>query len=339
MAMTENMIALIRAITNNDMPKARAYARCCVAEDTSKKNAYDCKVLANALDPSLNPQLEDVPIAVRGMLEVENPRETFRVPRYHLSTREAELFGYIDRMRRVCGELAQMGIRRPNTTLLHGASGTGKTSFGRYVAALFDMPFYYVNFSRLVDSLMGKTSQNIASIFDYVRTVPCVLMLDEIDTVSTRRSGGGGGSTGELNRVTVTLMQEFDKLNNNQIVIGASNRLDIIDPALLRRFARTHEITVPADAVEASRVIKLLLDDAGIAYDRDEIIAFCEAHPGKSQAWLEGVTVEEIARAIEARQMVDAGLLSSCNALETGKAAFKLEIPAPTSEDGQTRML
>jgi len=119
----------------------------------------------------------------------------------------------------------------------------------------------------------------------------------------------------------------------------ALDRLDIIDPALLRRFARTHEITVPADSVEASRVIKLLLDDAGIAYDRDEIIAFCEAHEGKSQAWLEGVAVEEIARAIEARQMVDAGLLPSCNALETGKAAFKLEIPAPTSEDRQTRML
>lgn len=334
-ALTRNQLSIIDAISKNNMPRARNAALAALAEDESKKNRYECNRLKAALDPMLNPQLEEVPYAVRGMLEVEMPRETFHVSRYYLSPREAELFAYIDRMRKVCDELAQIGISRPNTTLVYGASGTGKTSFGRYVAARFDLPFYYINFARLVDSLMGKTSQNIAAIFDYVRTVPCVLMLDEIDTISTTRKGGGDGATGELNRVTVTIMQEFDKLVNTQIVIGATNRLDIIDPALLRRFARTHEITVPIDENEASSVIKLLLDDTGIAYESDNIIEFCKAKDGASQAWLINFSVEEIVRVIALRQAVE----ESCNDLETDKVSFHLEIPTTSSENNQQRIV
>ena len=93
------------------------------------------------------------------------------------------------------------------------------------------------------------------------------------------------------------------KLQNTQIVIGATNRLDIIDSALLRRFSRVHELTAPQDEIEASRVIKLLLDDCGIEYDRDELIGFCANNPGKSQSWLIGETVDRIASAIAHEQM------------------------------------
>ena len=303
-AMTSNQIALIRAIAQNDMSKARTYARACVAEDTTKKNEWECTRLAKLLDPAMNPDLEKLPYKIEGMLEVEHPKESFQVSRYYLSPREAELFTRIDRERKVCDELMAMRIRRTNTTLIYGESGTGKTTFGRFVAAMFGLPFYYVNFARLVDSLMGKTSQNIAAIFDYVQTTPCVLMLDEIDTVSTRRKGDGGGTGGEINRITVTLMQEFDKLQNTQIVIGATNRLDIIDRALLRRFSRVHEVLIPQGEIEASRVIKLLLDDCGIGYDRDNLIDFCMANSGRSQAWLIGKTIEEIAATLAVRQVM-----------------------------------
>lgn len=301
-AMTPNQISLIRAIVNNDMPQARRCARACVAEDTTKKNEWECKRLAKQLDPALNPDLEKLPWKIEGMLEVEHPKETFQVNRYYLSPREAALYFQINLERQVCDELMAMRIARSNTTLVHGESGTGKTTFGRYVAAMLDLPFYYVNFSRLIDSLLGKTSQNMAMVFDYVRTTPCVFMLDEIDTISTKRKGGGGGVGGELNRVTVTLMQEFDKLQNTQVVIGATNRLDIIDDALLRRFSRVHEITVPVDENEAASVVSLLLYDCGIIYDQDDVVEFCKANKGKSQAWLIGETVNRIAELIQLKK-------------------------------------
>ena len=300
-AMTDAQIMLIDAVAKNDFKKARSCARICVAEDTTKKNEWECKRLGKLLDPLFYPTFDEMPANLKGMLEAEMPSETFHVSRYYLSPREAYLFYQIDRDREVCYELMQMGIKRSNATLIHGASGTGKTSFGRYVAARFDMPFYYVNFARLVDSLMGKTAQNLAAVFDYIRNYKCVLMLDEIDTVSTRREGSGGGVGGELNRVTVTLMQEFDKLENTQIVIGATNRLDIIDDALIRRFTRIHEITTPMSSEEASNIVRCLLDDTSIDYDEDDLADFCEQHTGKSQAWLINETIDRIASLLAAR--------------------------------------
>lgn len=314
-AMTANQIMLIDAVAKNDMPKARAYAKRCIAEDGSKKNACDRERLARLLDPAQNPDLEKPPRKIEGMLEVEHPRESFQVERYYLSPREAALFSRIDRDRKVCEALMRMRISRSNTTLLHGASGTGKTTFGRFLAAMFDLPFYYVDFARLVDSLMGKTARNLAAVFDYVRTVPCVLMLDEIDTVSARRQGNGGGAEGELNRAVVTLMQEFDRLQNAQIVIGATNRLDVIDPALLRRFSRAHEVTVPQDGSEAFHIIRKLVDDCGIAYEHDELVDFCRNNIGESQAWFVNQAIERMADAVALNQALagsgDAGLAES----------------------------
>lgn len=303
-ALTNTQLGLIDAISKNDMPQARKLARICVADDTSKKNALDCKRLARALDPSLNPQLYDVPIDVKGFIEAELPAESFQVDRYYLSDRELEVFTYIDQMRSVCEELAGMGIKHPNTTLLFGASGTGKTTFSRYVAAKFDLPFYLVNFSRLIDSLMGKTSQNLVKVFDYIKTVPCVFMLDEIDTIAMVRKGGGDGPKGELNRVVVALMQEFDKLDNSHIIIGATNRLDILDPALVRRFSRVHEIVVPKSAKEATGIVKPLLKAADLSCDEGELVAFCNGNLGKSQAWFVNAAIDAIIAAISCRKQL-----------------------------------
>lgn len=299
MAMTSAQLDVIDAIAQNDMPKARRAARAAVSEDTSKKNAWDCKRLARLLDPTLNPDLIKLPYKVEGILEAERPDETFIPERYYLSPRERELFAHIERMRGVCDALADMRINYPNTVLLHGPSGTGKTMFGRYVACKLDLPFYYLNFSRAVDSLMGKTSQNIAAAFDYIRTEPCVFMLDEIDCVSISRSGGHGGAAGEMNRTTITIMQELDRITGRQLIVGATNRLDVLDPAILRRFSKQHEVTIPCGPEEARSVVCSLLDNAGVAYDRAEIFNWCVANDGKPQAWLIARTVEAIARSVE----------------------------------------
>lgn len=298
MAMTKNQIAVIEGVAIGDMRMARQAAMAAVAEDDSKKNAKTCEWLRGLLDPSLNPQITELPHEIKGLIEAEEPSESFIIPRYALSPREAELFNRINRTRNTCAELEARRIRYLNTTLLYGVSGTGKTTFGRFVAAMFELPFYYINFSRAIDSHLGATGSNIAKVFDFVRYDPCVLMLDEIDTVSKRRDGSSNVD-GELSRVTVTLMQEFDKLNGHQIVIAATNRIDLIDDAFLRRFAMIHEVTVPEDAIEASRVARRLLDDIGEAYSTEEIIDFCGRNEGKPQSWIINKTIEGVVRSIE----------------------------------------
>lgn len=299
MAMTANQIAIIDAIVHNDMPKARKAARAAIAEDTSKKNELVCEKFSKLLDPVMNPDLMKLPYQVEGLIEVEDPSESFVMSRYWVSERERNLFDEISVMRRVCDKLSELRIKRANSVLLYGASGTGKTSFGRYVAASFELPFYYINFSNLIESHLGSTSKNVAKVFDYVRCEPCVLMLDEIDTIARKRGSSDGGADAEINRITVTIMQEFDRLMNHQIVIGATNRLDVIDDALIRRFSKTHEVEPPKDAYEAASVMKALLDDTGIDYDEDDLIVFCDQSVGAPQSYFIGEAIDCIIKTVE----------------------------------------
>lgn len=298
-ALTNNQLDMIRAIASNDMPHARKAAWAALAEDESKKNYWEVGELKRMLDPSMNPWLDEVPHEIKGLIEAERPAESFIVERYWLSPREKEAFDHIATMQSVCGKLAQMRVSYPNSTLLHGPSGTGKTTFGRYVACKLELPFYYLNFARVMDSYLGGTQRNVAKVFDYARSAPCVLMLDEIDAISTRRRNAGNVD-GELNRVTITIMQELDKCNGHMVLIGATNRRDVLDEAILRRFSLHHEVKVPQSAEEATLVIRAFLDDLShppfkVEYDADFVTNLCKENPGKPQSWLVNKAIESVA--------------------------------------------
>lgn len=137
----------------------------------------------------------------------------------------------------VSQKLMELQVPYKNATLLYGPPGTGKTMFARYIAYKKGLPFCYLNFSKAVDSYMGATSRNIAKAFTYAASNPCVFLLDEVDAISCNRSKGmSDGASKEIGRVTITLMQEFDRLPNDVIVLGATNRLDILDEAFISRF-------------------------------------------------------------------------------------------------------
>lgn len=240
-ALTENQLEMVRAIAKCDMGKARAAALAALADDTSKKNAYETGRLADALYGG-SPSLVKVPHQLKGMVEVIQP-ESFRCEYYYPRKLEESVRDEIAAMRLVSGELAGMGMRYANATLLHGDPGTGKTELARYVAHSMGLPLVCVNFSHLISSLMGSTGKNMAEVFGFARGFPCVLFVDEIDTVCTKRVGGGDSARDETNRVTVTVMQELDRMGAAEIVMAATNRVDMVDPAMLRRFAKVVEIT------------------------------------------------------------------------------------------------
>ena len=98
-----------------------------------------------------------------------------------------------------------------------------------------------------------------------------MLMLDEIDCIGLKRAGGSEGSSGELARTSISLMQELDMLTNEQIVIAATNRKDRLDPALLRRFSQKQELTVFSEEEREAMACKFLDD---VHYDKEEIRTF-----------------------------------------------------------------
>ena len=193
MGLTDNQKRMIQAVSQNDIMAAKKCAIACLAEDTTSKNHSFCNKYKTVLE-STGSNLIELPHDLKSILYVEDVSNSFREGRYYLSDREREVYENVIRMKKVNERLMEMGIPYINSTLLFGESGTGKTTFGRYVAYKTGLPFCYLNFSNLVDSYMGSTSKNISKVFSYAISNPCVFMLDEIDCISIRRSNTSSSS-------------------------------------------------------------------------------------------------------------------------------------------------
>ncbi len=271
MGLSENQKRLIQIISQNDISAAKKCAIACVMEDTTAKNKLFCDKYKTILESSGSNMIE-LPHDLKNILCVEDVSNSFKVNRYFLASKENDVFNNIIRMKKINEKLMEMSIQYLNSTLLYGESGTGKTTFGRYVAYKTGLPFCYLNFSNLVDSYMGNTSKNISKAFEYAISNPCVFMLDEIDCISIRRSsvGSSGSAGGEMARITIAMMQEFDKLTNDIIVIGATNRKDRIDEALLRRFSIQHEVKI-FNQQEKNKMVRKYLADIQMNFTDQEI--------------------------------------------------------------------
>lgn len=282
MGLTDNQKKLIQTIAQNDISLAKKCAIACLTEDTTSKNHYFCSKYKSVLE-STGSNLIELPPDLKHVLCAEDVSNSFKTGRYYLSCREKSLFENIIRMKKVSEKLMEMGIPYINSTLLYGESGTGKTTFGRYVAYRTGLPFCYLNFSNLVCSYLGGTSKNISKAFSYAISHPCVFMLDEIDCISIRRSdsGSSAGADGEMARITVSLMQEFDNLSNDIIVIGATNRKDRIDEALLRRFSILHEVN-PLNDQEKTEMVHKYLSDIKMNFQKTEIDDLVKASSNQS---------------------------------------------------------
>ncbi len=231
---------LIRALAENRIQDAKKAAIACCSNDSTKKNEgtiqYYRKLLENG-----NTTLFELPANIKGLLNMQDV-STFRENRYYLGKQQEKLFGDIERGLMVTAKMMEYGITYMNSTLIYGEPGTGKTEFAKYVAYKLGLPYAYLNFSYLIESYMGKTSQNLQKVFDFCKGQQCVLMLDEVDCIGIAR-GNDSGADGELGRTVIALMQSLDSLEDGQIIIAATNRADRLDKALIRRFQRKEEFT------------------------------------------------------------------------------------------------
>ena len=269
MGLTDNQRKLICAIAENDIRNAKKCAIACLAEDTTQKNESFVNRYKSILT-SEGANLFELPSDLRDILVCEDVSLTFREDRYFLTEEKKTLVEKIVKMSRVSQKLMEMAIPYKNASLLYGTPGTGKTLFGKYIAYKLGLPFCYLNFSRTVDSYMGATSKNIAKAFSYAASNPCVFMLDEVDTISCNRAGGMSGAEKEIGRVTITLLQEFDKLPNDVIVLAATNRIDLLDEAFISRCSIREEFKSFSD-VEKRAMVEKFISSVGLRITESEM--------------------------------------------------------------------
>ena len=148
------------------------------------------------------------------------------------------------------GKFTNMGARIPKGVLLVGPPGTGKTLFAKAVAGEAGVPFFSMSGSDFVEMFVGVGASRVRDVFDQAkRNMPCIIFIDEIDAVGRQRGAGLGGGHDEREQTLNQLLVEMDGFETNAsvIVMAATNRADILDPALLRpgRFDRQIYVNRP----------------------------------------------------------------------------------------------
>jgi transitional endoplasmic reticulum ATPase len=141
-------------------------------------------------------------------------------------------------------------VKPPKGILLYGSPGTGKTMIAKAVATNSEANFISIKGPELISKWVGESEKGIREVFRKARqAAPSVIFFDEIDAIAPRRGGGNFGDSNVTERVVSQLLTELDGLEDlrNVVTIGATNRIDIVDNALLRpgRFDRIVEVPVP----------------------------------------------------------------------------------------------
>lgn len=165
----------------------------------------------------------------------------------------------------------ELGAKIPKGVLLYGAPGTGKTLLARAVAGEAGVKFFYISGSDFVEMLVGVGASRVRSLFaDAKREAPSVVFIDEIDAVGRKRGAGLGGGQDEREQTLNQILVEMDgfDVNSNIIVMAATNRVDVLDPALLRpgRFDRRIMVNMP-DADEREAILKIHAKNKPLAKD------------------------------------------------------------------------
>lgn len=147
-------------------------------------------------------------------------------------------------------KFTEIGARIPKGVLLVGPPGTGKTLFAKAVAGEANVPFFSISGSDFVEMFVGVGASRVRDLFDQAKkSMPCIVFIDEIDAVGRQRGAGLGGGNDEREQTLNQLLVQMDGFESNDsiIVMAATNRADILDPALMRpgRFDRQIYVNVP----------------------------------------------------------------------------------------------
>lgn len=171
------------------------------------------------------------------------------------------------------GKFTKVGVRIPKGVLLEGAPGTGKTLLAKAIAGEANVPFFSISGSDFVEMFVGVGASRVRDMFaEAKRHAPCIIFIDEIDAVARRRGTGMGGGHDEREQTLNQLLVEMDGFGVNEgiIVMAATNRVDILDPAILRpgRFDRKISVASP-DVGGRQDILKVHAKNKPLADDVD----------------------------------------------------------------------
>ncbi|MCJ7748034.1 MAG: ATP-dependent zinc metalloprotease FtsH [Desulfobacterales bacterium] len=189
----------------------------------------------------------------------------------------------------------KLGGRIPKGVLLIGAPGTGKTLLARAIAGEADVPFFSISGSDFVEMFVGVGASRVRDLFlQGKRNAPCIIFIDEIDAVGRHRGAGLGGGHDEREQTLNQLLVEMDGFESNEgvILIAATNRPDVLDPALLRPGRFDRQVVVPVPDVKGREEILKVHSKRTPLADDVRLVDLARGTPGLTGADLENLVNE-----------------------------------------------
>ncbi|MPL66427.1 ATP-dependent zinc metalloprotease FtsH [bioreactor metagenome] len=192
-------------------------------------------------------------------------------------------------------KFAKMGAKIPKGVLLVGMPGTGKTLIAKATAGEANVPFFHMSGSDFVEMFVGVGASRVRDLFEQGRkSAPCILFIDELDAVGRTRGAGYGGGHDEREQTLNQMLVEMDGFDTKDgvIILAATNRPDVLDPALLRpgRFDRQVVVAMP-DVAEREAILKIHMGNIPVS-DSVDVGKLAKATPGTSGADLANLVNE-----------------------------------------------
>jgi len=235
-ARSDLLLSIVRAGATGDRVALRASVEAAVAEERSKNH----HILADRLQRALSsvtvspPTTSTASAAQTGKDTILETTPRQRLEDLILPLPVSEQVRQLVEEQHRADLLRSHGVQPRHRVLLSGPPGNGKTSVAEAIAEQLAVQFFTVRYDALVGSYLGETNTRLARLFDYARTVPCVLFFDEFDSIGKER--GDNHETGEIKRVVSFLLMQIDQLPSYVVTVAATNHAELLDRAVWRRF-------------------------------------------------------------------------------------------------------
>lgn len=240
---------LVRAALNNDRKSIESLSLI-IGRKLKKEDSVVAAEIMNILactnsgsDVMRSMELSPVPVDKETRNKLVDFKEPIFLEKPILSKNVEEELNQFVKEREFIEKFLEEDIVPSNSILLYGKPGVGKTYISNWLAYKLNMPIVTIDLANSISSYLGRSGQNIKSIFQYAKLQKVILFLDEIDAIAKKRDDES--DLGELKRLVNVLLKELEDCPITCVVIGATNHPELLDRAIWRRFDRTIEVTMP----------------------------------------------------------------------------------------------